>query len=130
VKKSLTLLLTGSLGFWILVVYPAHLLWGEPAVLFSAVAGLLCLVPAALTLVWCQWAFRGAPEQQLLAVMGGTGVRLLFVIGLGMTLYLSLPEFHHAAFWLWVVLFYLLTLALEIGIVVARGSAPGRPSNG
>jgi hypothetical protein len=130
VKKSLALLVAGTTGFWLLLAYPAHLLGGESALLFSAVAGLLCLVPAAATLAWCHRAFQGAPEQQLLAVMGGTGVRLVFAIGVAMTLYLSLAEFHHAAFWLWVVVFYLFTLALEIALVAARNSAAGRSSSG
>ena len=62
-KRSLGLLLAGGLAFWLVVAYPAKWLWGDSAVVFSAVAGLLCLVPAAATLVWSLRVLPGALEQ-------------------------------------------------------------------
>lgn len=112
--KSLGFLLAGTLVFWAVVSYPARVLWGESSVLFAATAALLCLAPAAVTLVWSRWAFKGKPEQQLLAVMGGTGLRLLFVIGAGMAIYHLMPDFHYQRFWIFIIVFYLFTLALEM----------------
>jgi len=123
VTRSLGLLVGGSLTFWLVVAYPAWLLGGEAAVVFSAVAGLLCLVPTAATLLWCLWASREAPEQRLLAVMGGTGVRLVVVLGAGMALFHALPYFHYPTFWIWVIVFYLFTLTLEVGLILTRPSA-------
>jgi hypothetical protein len=130
VKRSLGLLIGGSLAFWAVVAYPAYLVWGEPAVVFSAVAALLCLVPTTVTLIWCHKALRGgSPEQQLLAVMGGMAVRLVVVIGAGLALYFAAPYFHRRSFWLWVIVFYLVTLSVEIGLIVARQSTAERPQN-
>jgi hypothetical protein len=129
VKRDLSLLIAGALVFWLLTAYPAYCLWDEPAVVFSAVACLLCLAPTAATLIWCHKAFRGSPEQQLLAVMGGMAVRMVVVIGAGMALYFLAPYFHRRSFWLWVIVFYLVILTVEIGLIVARQSAARRPHN-
>jgi hypothetical protein len=124
--KSLGVLIAGTLAVWAAAAYPARLLWGDSAVLFSATAGLLCLVPTAATLIWCQRSFRGAPQWQLLAVLGGTAVRMLFVVVAGLVLFLTVPEYQHKRFWLWLVAFYLLTLTLEM-ILITRGVATGQP---
>lgn len=124
--RSLSLLVGGSLAFWLVVVYPAHLLWGDSAVRFSATAGLLCLVPTVVTLAWSQKALKGLPEQQLLAVMGGIVVRMGFVIGAGMALHTLHPAFHYDRFLIWVIVFYLATLALEMGILLGVRAPCGR----
>jgi hypothetical protein len=126
VLRSLGLLVGGSLAFWLVVAYPAWLLGGSTALVFSAVAGLLCLVPTAATMLWCLRAALGAPEQQLLATMGGTVVRLVVVLGAGMALFHTLPYFHDRRFWLWVIVYYLLTLTLEVALVVARQAPANR----
>jgi hypothetical protein len=126
----LFLLLGGTVGFWLLVFYPARLLWGDEAVFFSAAAGLLCLVPTAATLVWSHRALHGgSPNQQLAAILGGTGVRMAFVIGLGLILFHGVPELHHPGFLVWVVVFYLWTLALEMSVLLTRLPARGRSPN-
>ena len=117
--RSLAWLVAGGITFWLLVFYPARLLWGETAVAFSAVAAILCLIPTAATLIWSEWAFRSSPEQQLLAVMGGTGLRMLFVAGVGIAMFLLSDYFHQQSFLVWVVVFYLVTLTLEISVLLA-----------
>lgn len=111
---------------WLAALYPAKLISGESGVLFTGVAALICLLPAVGTLLWCEWSFKGSPERQLAAVMGGTGVRMFVVIGIGMALFFLVEEFEHTAFWIWVVVFYLATLALEIAVLVAGRSAADR----
>jgi hypothetical protein len=130
VIKSLALLVGGTAALWLLAAYPAHLLGGETGLVYSGAAALLCLVPTTLTLFWCQWALKGPPEQQLLAVMGGTVVRLLAVLGAAVALYLNVPYLNSQGFMLWVIVFYLITLTLEVSLLVARhvpaGQTPGR----
>jgi hypothetical protein len=111
-------LLVGSLGFWAAAVYPTRLLGGEPAVVYSAVAVGLCLVPTAATLLWAERAFRGSPEQQLLMVLGGTGVRMATVLGAGLVLYYAVPYFQQTSFWICLLVFYLFTLALEMVLLI------------
>jgi hypothetical protein len=40
------------------------------------------------------------------------------VLGLGWLGHSLVPELHTTAFWIWLVVFYLATLALEIGLLV------------
>jgi hypothetical protein len=84
------------------------------------VAVALCLLPASATMLWAHWAYRRAPEQQLWMVLGGGGVRMGVVLGVGLGLYVLVPYFNDPGFWVWLLLFYLLTLALEV-VLVVRG---------
>src|SRR4051812_33595085 len=111
--RDLTLLVVGVGGVAVVAVGPA--LWygvGDVLLLAGAAVG-VCLTPAALTLAWSSWASRGSPERQLLAVMGGTVVRMLVVLGAGMVLFQAVPALHRTSFWIWVIGFYLTTLTIE-----------------
>ncbi len=125
-SKRLGLLLGGTLAFWLLVVYPARVLGGWPGVVYSAVAMLLCLVPTAVTLAWARRAALQSPGQQLMAVMGGTGLRMAVVLGCGVLLYLSAPYFEQRAFWIWLLVFYLFTLTWEMVLLLAERPASNR----
>lgn len=125
--RSLALLVGGSLAFWLLLAYPAWLVGGAAGVIFSAVAGALCLVPTVVTFLWCAGTARGTPEQRLLAVMGGSGARLAVVLGIGIALFHGFPYFHYKTFWIWIIVFYLFTLALEVGLLLTHPSAVDRP---
>ena len=122
-RKNVNLLIVSTLMCWALVAYPARLLWGESALLFSATAAALCLVPAAMSLLWLQNGLKGDANQQLLAVLGGMGLRVVVVVGVGMILYHSVAEFYYQRFWVWVIFFYLFTLALEMMLLAQQLAA-------
>jgi hypothetical protein len=63
-------------------------------------------------------------DEQMLAALGGTGARMAVVLGLGWLGYAVVPELQQDSFWLWLIVFYLATLGLEIGILVKGMSAP------
>jgi hypothetical protein len=127
--KGLLWLVGGTIAFWGLVTYPARLLWPQdPTLGWSTAAALICLIPTTLTLVWTRWAYGGQPEQQLLAVLGGTAVRMGFVLAAAMILYFNVPEFEHQRFWVFMVVYYLFTLALEM-VVIVRGTAAGQAAS-
>ncbi len=126
-KRNLALLVGGVLALWAVSAWPARSLWGDDALLFSATAALLCLVPGVLTLVWCQKSIGGTPEQRLMAAMGGTMVRMLVAIGAGFLLFFAVPALHEPAFLIWIVAFYLITMALEVSLVVRQISAANTP---
>jgi hypothetical protein len=121
--RQLGLLVAGSAFLWLLLALPAWLLAGPSGLVDTTVACCLCLVPMTATLLWCQWAQNGSPEQQLAAVMGGTGVRLLVVILGSVGLFLAVEALQRPAFLIWVVVFYLASLALEVTLVVRRQDA-------
>jgi hypothetical protein len=123
--RRLSLLVAGCLAFWAVVVFPIRLV-DETAFVFSGVACLLCLLPTVVTFIWCHKSLQGTSEQRLLAVLGGSGVRMLFVIGAGMALFHLLPAFHYQRFWLWIIVFYLFTLTLEMVLLLTGQAAAGR----
>ena len=121
--RQLAQLLTGSLALWGLAAAPAWYFGGNQALVETVVACVLCLVPMTLTMVWCHQAFRTSPEQQLAAALGGTGLRMLVVIGCGIGLYHAVEQLNRTTFLLWVVAFYLGTLTLEVVLIVRRQNA-------
>lgn len=125
--RRLSFLVGGSAAFWLLVGLPArHLGGGDPAVVFLGTALLLCLAPAVATLVWGERAFRQSADKQLILVLGGTGVRMAFVLLVGWMLYLWAPYYQRqASFLIWLLVGYLYTLALDMTLLLA-----GRPEAG
>jgi hypothetical protein len=113
-RKRLVTLIAGTFALWALLFFPARMLWGESAVIFSLVAMGLCLIPTSLTLLWATRPGKRSPQDQVLLVFGGTGMRMAFVLGGGLALYMGLAYFQRTSFWLWVLVFYLFTLALEM----------------
>jgi hypothetical protein len=120
VKKQLGILVGSVAGLWAMSAITATLVGLPNALLQSALAAVICLVPTAATLIWGHWAIEQSPQQQMLMVLGGTGVRMAAVLGAGALLYFSLAGFHTMAFWGWILLFYLVTLALENVLLLSR----------
>ena len=78
------------------------------------------ILPASLTLLWGGRALRQAPEEQLVMVLGGTGVRIVTVLLASWVLFARVPYYQaYPGFWGWVVVVYLFTLGLEM--VLLRG---------
>jgi hypothetical protein len=130
VIRNLGILAAATIAFWASLAGLAYLSWGrlftdsglsyETALGYSITALLLCLVPACLTMLWVGWGPRKTPEQQVAAVLGGTGVRMFVVLGVCLLLTETVPYYQHAGFLIWVLLFYLFTLGLEI-VLLLRG---------
>lgn len=120
------LLVGGAAVFWLLTALPAHAFGGgDQALVFSAAAVLLCLPPMAATLAWVAWAQRQSPQDQLIAVVGGTGVRMLFVLAGALVLALAVPYFQgQAAFWVWLLVVYMAALALDVALILTGRPAP------
>jgi hypothetical protein len=121
VIRQLLLLFTGAALFWVLVGLPARHLGGGDLALFYCGTGLLiCLVPAALTLVVVTRVGRTDPQQKVLVVLGSTAVRIFVVLIAGGLLALAWPLYREDVFWLWLVVCYLFVLAVETALVLAR----------
>ena len=120
--RRLGVFVGASLAFWAVLAYPARRLGGDEALAYTAIAALLCLVPAALTLLLAQQANGQAPGNALLMLLGGTGIRMAVVLGAGIAICLlglpGLGEVNVVAFWVWVLVFYLFSLAFEVTLVV------------
>jgi hypothetical protein len=132
VRRRLAWFLAAALVVWVLAAGLAYLRGDATEVAYCSSAALLCLLPTVGTLIWAEWCQGQSPEQQLTAVLGGTGVRMFFVLGTGLLLTNTIPFFgeHQQGFWLWLLLFYLLDLALEMTLLVAGRPEAGKPGSG
>lgn len=128
-SKRIAYFIGGCITLWVVLAVPARRLWGDTAAVHGAVALLLCLVPTTLILLWTAWAQARSPEQQLAAVLGGTGLRLVLVMAGALALFQFVPYFQgQTGFLVWLLVFYLFTLAFEVVLVVtapAQGPRAG-----
>jgi hypothetical protein len=86
---------------------------------------LLCLLPAAVTLAWANWAFQRDPHEMLTAVLGATGIRLFGVLLAAWVLYQFVPLYQEqGGFWTWLLISYLFVLALEMTLLLAGRPGP------
>jgi threonine/homoserine/homoserine lactone efflux protein len=124
VIRRVLFLIGGCAAFWLLVGLPArHLGGGDRALVFLGTALLLCLAPAVATLVWGERALRRSADNQLVMVLGGTGVRMLLVLLAGWTFNQYIPFYQQQpSFLIWLAVGYLFTLGLEMVLLLA-----GRP---
>ena len=114
-------LIAGLVLCWLLLAIPAKWLWGPDMMGQSLAAMLLCLAPAAVTLLWEQKALGKPADQQVMALLGSVGVRMAVVLAGGFVLYFLVPGFKATSFWLWLAAFYLLTLGLEMTLLLTGG---------
>jgi hypothetical protein len=119
--KHVLLLIVVSLALWLLLALPARMLGGgDAAMIFSGTALLLCLVPAVGTLVWALWGLQRNPEQQLIIILGGTGLRMFFVLCVALLISQFVPYYQQQiSFWIWLLVLYMSTLALEMGLLLS-----------
>jgi hypothetical protein len=109
--------------FWVVLAWPAQRLGGDAALEYCTVAGLLCLIPGAATLMLVGWGERQQPGLLGMLMLLGSGIRMFAVLGAGLLICkVGLPgreSVDPAGFWVWVLVFYLFSLAVEAGLVVA-----------
>jgi len=95
-----------------------------------AVAGTICIIPTLISLGLTLWSRgRSAPEQ-LMAVMGGMGLRMGLVLMISLPVFVKVPQFRETRereleYWAAVLISYLGTLAWET-FLAARAKAPPR----
>jgi hypothetical protein len=126
VNKRVGSLVAVALGFWAAMFFPARYFGGTEAVVYSLVALTLSAVPAVLVLSWTGRDRAPSPQQTIKVIFAGTGLRMVVVLGGGLLLYFLLPYFQQTSFWLWLMVFYLFMLTVEVvwlrGVQAARDS--------
>jgi O-antigen/teichoic acid export membrane protein len=123
--KRIALLAASVLTLWSLLIYPAWLFWSDAVWAQSLAALVICLLPAMVVLLWIERA-EVAPERQLVAILGGTGIRMVVALGAGLALTSIWPEMFPESFWIWVAVFYLFILVVETMMLLKRSSLSAR----
>jgi hypothetical protein len=118
--KTLIAFAAGGLVFGGISLGIGHWLCDEQVIVQGYVAYGLSFVPAVATLAFALYSFRASPEMQLMASLGGSGLRMLIALGGGFFLTQAKPQAFGEPFWYWLVLFYLTFLAFEIGLIVRQ----------
>ena len=108
-----------TLGCWVLAGPVAYLVSGSVGLLASGAAGLCCSLGAFGTLMLTHW-FRG-PTGLLPRVLGGMFIRMAVPLAAAMGVQLSQSPLADAGFLYYLLMFYLVTLAVETGLWVRHG---------
>jgi hypothetical protein len=120
-----SLLVGGSLLAWLLAAAGAFLLGGGlDAVLLAATALGICLVPALVTLVVIEKVSVKHPEMLGILTLAGTAIRIAAVGAAAVLLNWQVEFFRKDTWYIWVVVFYLVTLALETAAIVTGRVPP------
>jgi hypothetical protein len=125
VTRRLLLLIGIVAAMWLLLGLPArHLGGGDDALVYAGVAALLCAVPMAASIVVLARVAVRRPQLLPIATLGAGGGRMFFVLFGGVALASAGPFFRQTAFWLWLVVFYLATLTLDV-VLLLKSQPPG-----
>ena len=125
----LGILLTCSVIFCGLSAGLVFLLWENQRVVvlaYSFTALALCLAPAVATMLWIHWSAIHARDQRLVVALGGSGLRMLFVLGSGWLLNGTVEFFGRRSFLLWLLVMYLFVLGLEIFLLIRSADSEVR----
>lgn len=111
-------LVWASLGFALLLVGPAWLVAEWKGLIGLVAAAVLCTVPGCLVV-----AFRGlVAGSQSTFVLAAGGLRMFFVLVGSLFVKFVVEGYGLKEFFVWLILFYLFTLALETKSLLVAGS--------
>ncbi|HEV3142468.1 MAG TPA: hypothetical protein VGZ47_01135, partial [Gemmataceae bacterium] len=85
-------MLTFVLGYvagWLAIGGFCYWRWHKDGLICAAITGGICLLPTAISLAWSLLAARRSGSEQLLAMMGGMGLRMLFVLAASLLIFVS-----------------------------------------
>jgi hypothetical protein len=103
-------------GLWLLCAAPAWFVADVSGIEGLTYALLLCLIPGIVTL---RFARVGDSRQAPYVVLAGMGLRMASVLIGALVLRWARPELGVSAFHLWLIVGYLVTLAVETRMLLA-----------
>jgi hypothetical protein len=113
-----------ALGLCVVLVLPAWFIAGREGVIGLSAAAVLCVIPG-LVVFWIAASFGAAGTEVPLVILGGTALRMVFVL-LGMVIVQSLdPRLGFREFIVWLLVFYLVLLAVETCLVLLSSASRG-----
>lgn len=124
-SKYLTLA-TAALGLWLIAAGPAYLIAGSLGLEGLTYAVLLCAAPGFAALFASERGRQGV--QALAGLVVGMGLRLVTVLGATLVLHRFRPDLGLLEFYVWLVVAYLVMLAVETRLLLSHGSLIGQGS--
>lgn len=118
-RNAVRLTLFGIL-FWLLLAGPAWLIANEAGLIGVSAAAGLCLLPGYLAVTVRSWA----GESQSTFMLATGGIRLAFVLTGVLVVKFKWPDVGMSEFYVWLIAFYLLTLAFETQLAVREQARP------
>ena len=125
--KRIGLLVGVTVGAWALTAGPAFFLLDGPPLGITALAAGLCLAPGVLVLLLAGYGRNWAAEKKAVLAFVAPAIRLVLACAGGIVLYYQVPWVltNGKAFLMWGMGFYLLTLAVETGLLYIDTIGPG-----
>lgn len=124
-SRSVWLLAAAGI-LWAALLGPAWLVAGSNGLIGVSCAAVLCVIPGWIVF-WMAAAYGAAGGQVPLVILGGTTLRLIFVL-LGMVIVQTVwQQMGFREFVVWLLVFYLSTLAVETFLVLlplSKGREP------
>jgi hypothetical protein len=117
-------------GLWLLCAVPAWMIADGSGLEGLTYALLLCLVPGIVALAFAKVQ---DPRQAPFAVLTGMGLRMASVLAGALVLRAVRPDLGPSAFHVWLIVGYLVALAVETQMLLAdikvtrQGSSVGQP---
>jgi hypothetical protein len=108
-----------TFGCWVVAAPAAYLLSGQIGILAAGMAAVCCGFGALGALLVAHW-FRG-PDRLLPRVLGGMTLRMSVPLACVLGVELGRGPLADAGFVYYVLVFYLVTLAVETGLWVRHG---------
>ena len=111
-----------GIGLWLLLAGPAYLLAGSRGIEGLAYAAALCIpVGCIVIFIAGRWSSSDAP---LVAVLVGMLARMGVVLGGVLVLQVYRPDLQLVEFAIWIILFYIVTLAAETLLLLRGRTVP------
>jgi len=106
---------------------------GASGAICALIAIMLCAAPAIVSMKLAMWGASRSPSQQLMAVFGGMGIRMVAVLGIGLAMFLLNDWFRaekqrEYVYWGNILVSYLITLGLETFLIVRTQRGASEPA--
>ncbi|MFQ5730650.1 MAG: hypothetical protein ACE5KM_01720 [Planctomycetaceae bacterium] len=112
------ILAAAVVALWIVLAGPAWLMAGTAALEGLSYAAVLCLLPGWVVFAIASRA-RESNRQATVTILGGMGLRMLFVLGGMLGVQAMRPHLGLNQFVVWLLIYYVATVALETLMVVS-----------
>jgi hypothetical protein len=121
VFRDVARLIAASVGFAFLLAGPAWLVAEIKGLIGLGVSALLCTVPGCLVVVFRELAGKS----QATLILAAGGLRMFFVLLGALAAKFVVSGYGLKEFFIWLILFYLFTLALETKSLLSVNSESG-----